>query len=69
MERTPDRSMSLFTGLASATATAFALDYMVRAEWGLSLDVIRREALAVAGVLAFATIVKALIERKRNRDI
>ena len=61
--------MSLFTALASATATAFALDYMARTEWGLQLVVIRRDALVVAGVLAFATILKALIERKRNRDI
>jgi hypothetical protein len=57
--------MSLLTALASATATAFALDYMARAEWGLTLVVIRRDALVVAGVLAFATIVMAVIERKR----
>ena len=69
MEGMPHRSMSLLTAFASAMATAFALDYMAHAEWGLSPVVIRRDALVVAGVLAVATIIKALIERKRNRDV
>ena len=61
--------MSLITALASATATAFALDYMARTEWGLTPVVIWRDALVVAGILAFATIVKILIEIKWNRDV
>ena len=69
MERTPDRSMSLFTALVSATATALALDYVAHAEWGLTLVVIRRDALVGAGVFAFATIIIALIERTRNRNL
>ena len=60
--------MSQFTALVSAIATAFALGYVAHAEWGVALVVIRRDALVVAGVLAFATIVKALIERNGNRN-
>ncbi len=69
MERTPDRSMSLFTALATATVTAVALDYIAHAEWGLTLVLIRRDALVVAGVLTLVTILRAVIERKRNRNL
>ena len=60
--------MSLFTAIASATATAFALDYITHAEWGPPLIVIRRDALVIAGFVTLAMIIKALLQRKRKRD-
>ena len=61
--------MSLFTALATATVTAVALDYIAHAEWGLTLMVIRRDALVVAGALTLVTILRAVIEKKRNRNL
>jgi hypothetical protein len=60
--------MSLFAAIASAAATAFALDYITHAEWGLSLIVIRRDALVIAGFVTLAMITKALLQRKKKRD-
>ena len=63
MSKTNGKSLSLFSALASAAATAYALDYVIHNEWGLSLITIRRDAMAAAGLLVFATIVKALVRR------
>ena len=61
--------MSLFTALATATVTAVALDYIAHAEWGLTLVVIWRDALVVAGALTLVTILRTVIEKKRNRNL
>jgi hypothetical protein len=66
MAKTPDKSMSLFTALASAAATAYALAYMAHAEWGLSRIVIREDAIGMAGLLGTA-IVAGIILRRKNK--
>jgi hypothetical protein len=61
-----DRSMSLFTALASATVTAYALAYITHAEWGLRLVVVREDALGMAGVLGVVIITKIFFRRKKR---
>jgi hypothetical protein len=66
MAKIPDKSMSLFTALASAAATAYALAYMAHAEWGLSRIAIREDAIAMAGLLG-AAIVARIVLRRNNK--
>jgi hypothetical protein len=66
MAETPDKSMSLFTALASAAATAYALAYVAHAEWGVSRIVIREDAIGMAGLLAAAICVKVIFRRKNK---
>ena len=66
MTETPDKSMSLFTALASAAATAYALAYIAHAEWGLSRIIIREDALGMAGLLGAAIVAKIMLRRKKN---
>ena len=61
-----DRSMSLFTALASATVTAYAVAYISHAEWGLKRIVIREDALGMAGVLGIAILTKIIFRRKKK---
>jgi hypothetical protein len=66
MAKIPDKSMSLFTALASATATAYALAYMAHAEWGLSRIVIREDAIGMAGLLGTAIVARIILRRKNK---
>ncbi len=66
MSKTPDNSISLLAGLASAAATAYALAYMAHAEWGLSRVVIREDAVGLAGLLGVAIIAKMVFRRKKK---
>jgi hypothetical protein len=66
MAKTPDKSMSLFTALASAAATAYALAYVAHAEWGLSRIVIREEAIGMAGLLGAAILTRIILGRKKK---
>jgi hypothetical protein len=66
MAKTPDRSMSLFTALASAAATAYALAYMAHTEWGMSRTVIREDAMAMVGLLVVAMAARIMFQRKNK---
>jgi hypothetical protein len=66
MAKTPDKSMSLFTALASAAATAYALAYVAHAEWGLSRIVIREDAIGMAGLLGAAILARFILGRKNK---
>jgi hypothetical protein len=66
MEKTPDRSMSLLTALASAAATAYVMAYMAHAEWGISRIVIREDAMGAAGLLGIAIVVRIVFRRKNK---
>lgn len=66
MKKTPDNSMSLLTALASAAATAYALDYIAHAEWGFSRIVIREDAIGMAGLLAAAIVAGIILRRKKK---
>jgi hypothetical protein len=66
MSKINGKSLSLFSALASAAATAYALDYVIHTEWGLSPVTIRRDAIAAAGLLVCATVVKALVRRNKG---
>jgi hypothetical protein len=66
MAKTPDRSMSLFTALASAAATAYALAYMAHTEWGMSRIAIREDAMAIVGLLVVAMAARIMFQRKNK---
>ena len=66
MANVPEKSMSLFTALASAAATAYALAFISHAEWGLRRIMIREDALGMAGVLGIAIIAKMIFRRKKK---
>jgi hypothetical protein len=66
MTKSPDRSMSLLTALASAAATAYALAYMAHVEWGLSRLIIREDAMGMAGLLGVVITAKMVFRRKKN---
>jgi hypothetical protein len=66
MAKTPDKSMSLFSALASAAATAYALAYVAHAEWGVSRIVIREDAIGMAGLLGVAIAAKIILRRKNK---
>jgi hypothetical protein len=66
MAETPDKSMSLFTALASAAATAYALAYVAHAEWGVSRIVIREDAIGMAGLLGIVLVAKVMLRRKNK---
>jgi hypothetical protein len=61
-----DKTISLFTALTTAAATAFALEYMIHAEWGLHRVAIREDALGAAGVLIVLLGLKAIFARKKK---
>jgi hypothetical protein len=64
----PDHQpMRLFTALASATVTAYALAYVVHSELGISRIKIREDALALVGLLVVVLTVKIVFQRKNNR--
>jgi hypothetical protein len=66
MAKTPDKSMSLFTALASAAVAAYALAYIAHAEWGMSRVVIREDAMGMAGILVAAIGVRIVFRRKNT---
>jgi hypothetical protein len=66
MAKSPDKSMSLLTAVASAAATAYALAYVAHAEWGLSRIVIREDAMGMAGLLGVAVIARIVFRRKNK---
>jgi hypothetical protein len=66
MANVPDKSMSLFTALASATATAYALAYIAHGEWGLRRIMIREDAVGTAAILGMAIIAKMVFQRKKK---
>lgn len=67
MADNPDKSMSLFTALMSATATAYALAYIAHAEWGLRRTFIRDDALGMAAILGVAVMAKIIFQRKKKK--
>jgi hypothetical protein len=66
MAKPPDKSMSLFSALASAAATAYAVAYVAHAEWGVSRLVIREDAIGMAGLLLAAICVKIIFQRRNK---
>jgi formate hydrogenlyase subunit 3/multisubunit Na+/H+ antiporter MnhD subunit len=67
MAKPPDQSMSLFSALASAAATAYSLAYMAHSEWGISRTRIREDALVLAALLGVALTVNIVLQRKKNK--
>jgi hypothetical protein len=67
MTKPPDQPMSLFSALASAAATAYALAYMAHSEWGISRVKIREDALVLAVMLGVAMAVKIVLQSKKNK--
>jgi hypothetical protein len=67
MGKPDDQPMRLFTALASATVTAYALAYIAHFELGLSRLKIREDALAAVGLLVVALTVRIVFRRKNNR--
>jgi hypothetical protein len=67
MGKPDDQPMKLFTMLASATVTAYALAYIARFELGLSRLKIREDALAAVGLVVVALTVRMVFRRKNNR--
>jgi hypothetical protein len=66
MGKPDDQPMKLFTALASATVTAYALAYIAHFELGLSRLKIREDALAAVGLLVVALTVKIVFQRKNK---
>jgi hypothetical protein len=66
MGKPDDQPMRLFTALASATVTAYALAYVAHFELGLSRLKIREDALAAVGLLVVVLTVKIVFRRKNN---
>jgi hypothetical protein len=66
MGKPDDQPMKLFTALASATVTAYALAYFAHFELGLSRIKIREDALAAIGVLVVVLTVKIVFRRKNK---
>jgi hypothetical protein len=66
MGKPDDQPMKLFTALASATVTAYALAYIAHFELGLSRLKIREDALAAVGLLVVALTVKIVFRRKNK---
>ena len=67
MADTSNKSMSLFTALASATVTAYAIAYVTHFEWHVSRIAVRRDALIVAAFLGVVVGIKVLFQRRRKR--
>jgi uncharacterized membrane protein YsdA (DUF1294 family) len=67
MAKPPDQSMSLFSALASAAATAYALAYVAHSEWGISRTRIREDALLLAALLGVALTVKIVLQSRKNK--
>ena len=61
-----DKSIGLFTALATAAATAFALEYMIHAEWGFRGVTIREDALGIAGLLIVLLGLRAVFTRNKK---
>jgi hypothetical protein len=68
MGKPDDQPMKLFTMLASATVTAYALAYIAHFELGLSRLKIREDALAAVGLLVVALTVKSFFGGKTTGD-
>jgi hypothetical protein len=66
MAKPTDKSMSLFSALASAAATAYALAYIAHAEWGIPRLIIREDAIGMAGLLVAAICLKIAFQRKNK---
>ena len=61
-----DKSVSLFTALATAAATAFALEYLIHAEWGFHRLAIREDALGAAGLLIVLLGLRIVFARNKK---
>jgi hypothetical protein len=66
MGRPNDKSISLFSALASACLTAYALAYLANSEWGLSRLKTREDALALVGLAVVGWTVKIVFQRKKS---
>jgi hypothetical protein len=68
MQNAQNTYISIVRLVAGAIVAAFFLDFMAHAELGFTLHVIRRDALIVAGLLAFAIIARELVDKKINTN-
>jgi hypothetical protein len=58
--------MSLFTALASATVTAYAIAYVTHFEWHVSRITVRKDALIIAAFLGVVLGLKAVFQKRRK---
>jgi hypothetical protein len=61
-----DKTIGLTTALIAAVVTAFALEYMIHAEWGMHRAAIREDALGAVGLLVMLLGLKAIFTRDRK---
>ena len=60
----PNKSMSLFTALASATVIAYAVAYVAHYEWHFSRVVVRTDALILAAMIGIIFGLKILFQKR-----
>ena len=59
------RELNLLVALLAAIATALVLGVVAHDDMGLPLNMIRADALSVAGFILFAVVCTSLVKRRR----